>query len=221
MLAPGDAVPSERELATQLGVNRHAVREAVKRLQQARLVQVSQGGATRVLDWSESGGLDLLLDVALARGGAVDAPTLRAIGELRACIGTDAARLCALRAPAAERRAIADLAEQVAVELTDAANERLWDAIVAGSGNLAYRLGLNTLLAGMARLPELAAQLTPARADARRCARCRRAARGRRRRRRGRRRARSSSARCGRWDASVEDDHGLDDLACRAGRSPR
>ena len=49
-LAPGDAVPSERELVRAPGVNRHAVREAVKRLQQARLVQVSQGGATRVLN---------------------------------------------------------------------------------------------------------------------------------------------------------------------------
>ena len=72
---------------------------------------------------------------------------------MRACIGVDAARLCAERARAAERRAIAELAEQTAAELTDEANERLWDAIVAGSGNLAYRLALNTLLTGMARLP--------------------------------------------------------------------
>src|SRR5689334_16763008 len=93
-LKPGDAIPSERELAERLSVNRHAVREAVKRLQQARLVQVSQGGATRVLDWRETGGLDLLLDIALAREGTVDADTLRAIGEMRACIGSDAARLC-------------------------------------------------------------------------------------------------------------------------------
>lgn len=166
-LAPGAAVPSERELAGEHGVNRHAVREAVKRLQQARLVQVSQGGATRVLDWRETGGIDLLLDVALARGGAVDGATLRAIGEMRACIGGDAARLCALRAPAAERRAVAVLAEETAAALTDESNEQLWDAIVAGSGNLAYRLALNTLLTGMARLPGLAVHLTPARADAR------------------------------------------------------
>ena len=165
-LAPGDAVPSERELSERLGVNRHAVREAVKRLQQARLVQVSQGGATRVLDWRETGGLDLLLDVALARDGKVDAATLRAIGEMRACIGSDAARLCALRAPAKVRRDIAELAETVAEELTEEANERLWDAIVDGCGNLAYRLSLNTLLAGMVQLPHFAAELRPAPADA-------------------------------------------------------
>ncbi len=165
-LAPGDAVPSERDLSDELGVNRHAVREAVKRLQQARLVTVSQGGATRVLDWRVTGGLDLLLDVALARGGDVDASTLRAIGEMRACIGIDAARLCASRAPAGVRRQTADLADLVAEELTDESNERLWDAIVESCGNLAYRLALNTLLTGMEQLPEFAGQLTPAAADA-------------------------------------------------------
>ena len=164
-LRSGDAVPSERELAERLGVNRHAVREAVKRLQQARLVQVSQGGATRVLDWRQTGGLDLLLDIALAREGAVDAETLRAIGEMRACIGSDAARLCAKWAPADARTRTAELAETVAKELTEEANERLWDAIVDGSGNLAYRLALNTLLAGMQQLPQFAAELRPARAD--------------------------------------------------------
>jgi DNA-binding FadR family transcriptional regulator len=166
-LKPGDAVPSERELSERLGVNRHAVREAVKRLQQARLVQVSQGGATRVLDWRQTGGLDLLLDIALAREGAVDADTLRAIGEMRACIGSDVARLCAQRAPAAARRQVAELADTVAEELTEEANERMWDALVDGSGNLAYRLALNTLLAGMQQLPEFAAELRPAKADAR------------------------------------------------------
>ncbi|UUY06381.1 winged helix-turn-helix domain-containing protein [Svornostia abyssi] len=42
-MAPGDPLPSERVLAEQFGINRHAVREAIKRLQQAGLVVVSQG----------------------------------------------------------------------------------------------------------------------------------------------------------------------------------
>ncbi|MGY1526023.1 GntR family transcriptional regulator [Streptomyces sp. MN3] len=44
-LAAGTALTAERELAAEFEVNRHAVREAVKRLQQARLVEVSHGGA--------------------------------------------------------------------------------------------------------------------------------------------------------------------------------
>src|SRR5215213_10644494 len=54
-LAPGDPLPGERQLAEELGVNRHGIREAVKRLQQAGLVRVSHGGATRVLDWRDHG----------------------------------------------------------------------------------------------------------------------------------------------------------------------
>src|SRR4051812_1402341 len=71
--APGDALPSERRLSEDLGTNRHAIREALKRLQQAGLVSISQGGATRVRDWRRHGGLELLLDLdelpeAIGRG---------------------------------------------------------------------------------------------------------------------------------------------------------
>src|SRR3954452_2577223 len=94
--APGDPLPSERSLSESHRVNRHAVREAIKRLQQAGLVQVSQGGATRVLDWRATGGLDLLADLTQTEDLA---PLLRSVGEMRATIGADAARLCALRGP--------------------------------------------------------------------------------------------------------------------------
>jgi len=69
---------------------------------------------------------------------------------MRATIGTDAARLCALRAPAAVREALrewaaapasADYAERFE------AYEALWAMIVDGSGNVAYRLAFNSLVA--------------------------------------------------------------------------
>jgi GntR family transcriptional regulator, transcriptional repressor for pyruvate dehydrogenase complex len=151
-LPPGAAVPSERRLSEQLGASRHAVREALKRLQESGLVRISHGGATRVRDWRRDGGLDLLL--ALAAQGEVP-PELeadRAALELRACIGADAARRCAERAGAAERAAIVARAEALAAaaepEARNAEYERLWDAIVDGSGNVAYRLALNTLVSG-------------------------------------------------------------------------
>src|SRR3954447_26179261 len=94
----GDALPSERRLSEELETNRHAVREALKRLQQAGLVSISQGGATRVRDWRRHGGLELLLDVA-ADGDVPEALHAgRAAMEMRACVGADAARLCARRA---------------------------------------------------------------------------------------------------------------------------
>ena len=151
-LPPGAAVPSERRLSEQLGASRHAVREALKRLQESGLIRISHGGATRVRDWRRDGGLDLLL--ALAAQGEVP-PELeaeRAALELRACVGADAARRCAERADAALRAAIVARAESLAAaaepEARNAEYERLWDAIVDGSGNVAYRLALNTLVAG-------------------------------------------------------------------------
>jgi GntR family transcriptional repressor for pyruvate dehydrogenase complex len=149
---PGAALPSERQLSEELGASRHAVREALKRLQQAGLVTISQGGATRVRDWRQHGGLDLLL----ALGAEGDAPPelglARATLEMRASVGADAARLCARRADPAARAELVARAEALAA--TADAHERtatydvLWDRIVDGSGNLAYRLALNTLVAG-------------------------------------------------------------------------
>jgi GntR family transcriptional repressor for pyruvate dehydrogenase complex len=151
--AADTTLPSERQLSEELGASRHAVREALKRLQQAGLIAISQGGGTRVRDWRRHGGLDLLL----ALGADGEAPPeelglVRAIFEMRASVGADAARLCALRADTATRAELEARAEALAV--ADGAVARtaiydvLWDRIIEGSGNLAYRLALNTLVAG-------------------------------------------------------------------------
>jgi GntR family transcriptional regulator, transcriptional repressor for pyruvate dehydrogenase complex len=149
---PGAALPSERLLSEQLGTNRHAVREALKRLQQAGLVRISQGGATRVRDWRREGGLDLLLALAGADDVPEELELPRATLEMRACVGEDAARLCARRASAALRAELvahaAALAAQSNLDGRNEIYERLWALIVEGSANIAYRLALNTLLAG-------------------------------------------------------------------------
>lgn len=156
-LAPGDAVPSERVLAEELEVNRHAVREALKRLQQAGLVRISQGGATRVLDWRDAGGLDLLLDLA----SAADIPQelVRSVLEMRASIGIDAARRAATRADDGARAKVRALARETAAAAgpgeTDERYAELWRAIVAASANLAYRLALNSLNAALEAHQEL------------------------------------------------------------------
>jgi DNA-binding FadR family transcriptional regulator len=134
-LAPGDPLPSERTLAADHAVNRHAVREAMRRLQQAGLIQVTHGGATRVLDWRTHGGLELLTDL----GGRL----LRDVTEMRATIGADAAALCAQRAP--EAVGTSRLDGSYDERLT--AYEELWARILAGAGNVAYRLAFNSLVA--------------------------------------------------------------------------
>jgi GntR family transcriptional repressor for pyruvate dehydrogenase complex len=144
-----DALPSERRLADDLGASRHAVREALKRLQQSGLVRISQGGATRVRDWRRHGGLELLLETReLPAGLDIE----RAVMEMRASVGADAARRAATRATAVQRAEIEARAEMLAAETAlDARNtlyEALWDLIIDASDNLAYRLALNTLVSG-------------------------------------------------------------------------
>ncbi|PZG07996.1 GntR family transcriptional regulator [Micromonospora craterilacus] len=148
-----DNLPGERELAAAFQVNRHAVREALRRLQQLGLVRVSQGGATRVLDWRVHAGLDLAL--SLVQSGDVLPVTtlLRDMMDMRACIGVDAARLCAHRADQAVREQIRRAAEDFAALAPDLpamgeANIALWRHILRGGGNTAYVLAFNSLVAG-------------------------------------------------------------------------
>ncbi|WP_433345014.1 FadR/GntR family transcriptional regulator [Microtetraspora malaysiensis] len=151
-LAPGEAVPAERELAERFGVNRHAIREALKRLRQAGLVHITQGGKTRVLNWRANAGLDVLS--ALAAAGAVPpVRVLHDITEMRRSVAADAARLCAIRATDEQVAAITAAAERYPTDPADlaAASEAdldFWTAVIEGSGNIAYRLGLNTLVDG-------------------------------------------------------------------------
>ena len=150
-LPPDAALPAERELAARFGVNRHAVREAVKRLEQVRLVRVSQGTDTRVADWRRHAGLDVAGELAGAGGPLAVATMTRDMLEMRACIGADAARLCAERGTDEARADVVELAEAYArigpdTEELAAANIGLWRAIVLGSRNVAYLLAFNSLV---------------------------------------------------------------------------
>jgi DNA-binding FadR family transcriptional regulator len=144
-----DTLPAERKLSEQLGASRHAVREALKRLQQSGLIRISQGGATRVRDWRRHGGLELLLELDEL---PAELEIERAVMEMRAGVGADAARRCASRASAVVRAELEARAEMLAAEHDrDARNtvyEAFWDLIIDGADNLAYRLALNTLVAG-------------------------------------------------------------------------
>jgi len=69
-LEPGSTLPSERDLAVQLGVNRTTVREGLARLEHLGLVDRRQGARCRVSDFRRTGSLELL--PALARLGRRD-----------------------------------------------------------------------------------------------------------------------------------------------------
>ena len=95
-LVAGEQLPSERQLAEVLGVSRPAVREALQRMAQTRLLEVRHGGATTVRDFKRYAGLDLLPQL-LVRRGTLDASVARSILEARLAVGPSVAALAAQR----------------------------------------------------------------------------------------------------------------------------
>jgi DNA-binding FadR family transcriptional regulator len=165
-IAPGEALPGERRLAEQFGVARHALREALRRLEQAGLVSVSHGGATRVLDWRTHAGLEVLPELTTS-ANPPPAELLRSVLEMRLAIGRDAARL-------ATRRISSDDAAELARHLDGTAAaleadvgylalleryEHFWRLILLASENLGYQLAYNSLLKTMGQYVELARRL--------------------------------------------------------------
>ena len=59
-LAPGERLPGERELATTYNTNRNTLREAVRRLEQSRLVTVRHGQGVTIADFRKTGTMELL-----------------------------------------------------------------------------------------------------------------------------------------------------------------
>jgi DNA-binding FadR family transcriptional regulator len=59
-LSAGERLPGERELASKYGTNRNTLREAVRKLEQARLVTVRHGQGVTVADFRRTGTMELL-----------------------------------------------------------------------------------------------------------------------------------------------------------------
>ena len=161
----GETLPPERELAASFAVNRHAVREALQRLQEAGLVRVVHGEGTRVLDVRSNAGLDVLAHLARS-ADALTPKVLRDGLEMRRCIGVEAARLAALRGtPEAHARVLA-AAETFDYATNSAADRAFWLEVVEASGNFTFRLALNSLVHAIdARPGRMDALLAADRAD--------------------------------------------------------
>src|SRR4051794_27435461 len=125
-----------------------SVREAVKRLEQLRLVEVRHGDAMRVRDWRSDGGLDVVAHV-LFRAGGLDEGTLRALLEARRLMLTEAARLAAERRTEDQAGRLAELAERIVVEEDAEAAQALdfafMSELVEAAGNVVFVLILNSI----------------------------------------------------------------------------
>ena len=133
-LTSGDRLPSEAEMASRFAVSRPVVRQALTRLEQARVVEVRWGAGSYVRD---------------VPGAAASEPNfgpvrsldeVRLTFEFRAAVEGDAAALAAERRPpehlAAARRALAKLEHALATgSLGESADLEFHFAIAAASCN--------------------------------------------------------------------------------------
>jgi GntR family transcriptional repressor for pyruvate dehydrogenase complex len=146
--APGDKLPTQRRLAADLGASMASVREAVKRLEQLRLVEVRQGDAMRVLDWRAHGGLDVMAHLLFRRDGFEPA-VLAALMEARRSMLVEIARLAAERRSEDQAERLSELACRIG-EAPDAAAAQAIDfeffAVMAdAAANLVFSLVMNSI----------------------------------------------------------------------------
>jgi DNA-binding FadR family transcriptional regulator len=149
-IKPGDKLPTESEIMASFGVSRGVVREALSRLQAARLVQTQHGVGTFALEPRVSG--NLRLD---SPGIDSHADLLQAL-ELRTSIESDAAGLAANRRTdkqlADMRAALDDFAANLsAVGETVSPDFRFHLAIAQATGNRYYSELMSQL--GLAVIP--------------------------------------------------------------------
>ena len=158
-IGPGDTLPAERRLADKLDVNRGAVREALKRLEQARLISIRHGGSTKVLDFRQTAGTDLLSSLLVDDEGRLDLQVARSVVEMRSALAPSIARLCARRGKGVVKtlEPIVDEMEEAGddLERLQLASLEFWGALVSASGNIAYELAFNSLRESYAHFAHL------------------------------------------------------------------
>jgi GntR family transcriptional regulator, transcriptional repressor for pyruvate dehydrogenase complex len=160
---PGSKLPPERELSKRLRVNRASLREALKKLEHLGLVRIRQGDGTRVQNFMETGGIELVQHLLPLAGGKPE--LIRDLLEFRRIFGREIARLAASRSSTdrdglAKLRVVADKADKTAgaAELFDLDFD-FYVALSALCGNQVMLLLLNTVRDGVRNFMPLLANL--------------------------------------------------------------
>ena len=150
-LRPMDPLPTERELAQQFNVSRTAVREAIKALEQAGLVNVHHGRGVIVAAASQARVAD-----SIARFLRVEKSPMWALVELRTILEKEIAAL------AAQRRTDDDLAQ------LDALVKRMGELVGSPTEYVETDLEFHRALVASAHNPLFEIVLDPFRSELRR-----------------------------------------------------
>jgi GntR family transcriptional regulator, transcriptional repressor for pyruvate dehydrogenase complex len=160
---PGTDLPGERELAVRLGVSRLTLRAALTRLESEKLVRPVQGSGTRVLDFREAGGVEMLGHLyTLAAGGYAPASLLSDLLELRRMFAVEVLGLCAERATHEEIAVLEIHVDELARSVDDIPRFMRLDlglamGLVKATHNLAFVFLSNTIMQVLESQPGLEA----------------------------------------------------------------
>lgn len=164
---PGDRLPAEREIATRMGAHRSSVREALRKLEDLRLVVIQRGGGARVRPL-EGASIEVVRDL-LSQDGRLDPVLAQQVLDVREMLVAGAARLAAERgsaeAIARARELVRALAAPKASDVALAGVlDELAELVMEASGNLVLRLlrnGVQSLFAAHGAPPPRARLLRP------------------------------------------------------------
>ena len=111
-LTQGERLPGERELALRYGTNRNTLREAVRKLEQSRLVTVRHGQGVTVCDFRKTGTMELLPPFLETTSDMAEvAHLIEDLLPARLMVIEFAARLAARRADKADVERLRDITD--------------------------------------------------------------------------------------------------------------
>ncbi|MBN2194234.1 MAG: FadR family transcriptional regulator [Polyangiaceae bacterium] len=154
VLCAGQRLPGERELAAKYGTNRNTLREAVRKLEQARLVSVRHGQGVTVTDFRRFGTLELLSPLLETRPDPAEiARILADLLPARLMVLEFASRIAVRRADANDIQRLRDITELL-ISAFDGGDPQVmahgfqtWlDALIDAGHSLAERWIANPLL---------------------------------------------------------------------------
>jgi DNA-binding FadR family transcriptional regulator len=124
LLRPGDELPSERELASTLGVSRETVRAAIGVLQARRMIDINQGSRTRVL-----GTGPFPLHESVSTLGNLRNRTFKEVAEARAAVEVQVLGLAAQRITARDLKRLNTLLRDQESMLDDPVSFQISDRV--------------------------------------------------------------------------------------------
>ena len=149
-IAIGQKLPSERELALQLGVSRPVVHEGLVDLAAKGLVTMKPRVGTVVNDYRKEGSLSILNSIINYQQGGLDPELLESLLEIRLLVESETARLAAenrTEEHIRELRGIVEREEAVnakEIKKVTALDFSFHHAIGMASGNIIYPLLINS-----------------------------------------------------------------------------